>query len=163
MKLVKVTAVDIPTIQRLAYEIWPPTFSEILSKEQLNYMLQMMYSEEALCQQLDQGIVFLLAHEEEKAIGFVAYEINYKDSGKVKIHKLYLLPSTQGKGYGKRMIDEVAALGKSKAQKSLSLNVNRYNKAYDFYLKIGFEKVGEENINIGRGFLMEDAIMEMKL
>ena len=163
MKLVKATAVDIPTIQKLAHAIWPPTFSEILSKEQLNYMLQMMYSEEALYQQLEQGIIFLLAIEEEKAIGFVAYELNYKDAAEVKIHKLYLLPTTQGKGYGKRMIDEVASIGKSHAQKSISLNVNRYNKAYDFYLKIGFDKIGEEDIDIGQGFLMEDAIMEKRL
>ena len=43
---------------------------------------------------------------------------------------------------------------------ALTLNVNRFNKAIDFYLKNGFKIIKEENIEIGNGFLMEDYVME---
>ena len=43
------------------------------------------------------------------------------------------------------------------------LNVNRYNKATDFYIKLGFEISYEEDIDIGNGFLMEDYVMKKRL
>ena len=43
---------DIKTIKELAYRIWPSTFKDILSLEQIAYMLDMMYSEESLSKQM---------------------------------------------------------------------------------------------------------------
>ena len=43
----------------------------------------------------------------------------------------------------------------------LELNVNRYNKARFFYLKQGFIMIGEEDIEIGEGYFMNDYIMEL--
>jgi ribosomal protein S18 acetylase RimI-like enzyme len=43
------------------------------------------------------------------------------------------------------------------------LNVNRFNSAFDFYEKLGFEKVGEEDVELDFGYLMEDYILEKKL
>lgn len=77
-----------------------------------------------------------------------------------KIHKIYVLPNTQGKGIGKLLIDEVLKIAKQKKQSSLTLNVNRDNRAIQFYKHLDFKIVGEENIPIGNGFLMEDYIME---
>lgn len=124
------------------------------------YMLNMMYSQSSLQQQKSEGIQFLLAKEDGRPVGYAGFQCNYHQVGKTKIHKLYLLPVTQGKGYGKRLIDHISDIALKNLDTALTLNVNRYNKAYDFYLKTGFVKTGEENIDIGNGFLMEDAIME---
>ncbi len=150
-------------IQSLAHLIWPETFAEILSAEQMAYMLEMMYKPASLAKQQSNGCIFLLALANGVEVGFASYELNYKKTGKTKIHKLYLLPETQGKGFGRKMIEKIAEIAITNQNTSLILNVNRYNKAYEFYLKTGFIKTGEEDIDIGNGFLMEDFILEKNL
>ncbi len=149
------------TIQQIAHETWFPTFAEILSIAQIKYMLEMMYSMEAIAEQVEQkNHVFLLAQEDINCLGYASYETNYKGTDKTKIHKIYVLPSAQGKGVGKSLMNEIIEIAKKNNNSTLSLNVNKHNKAIYFYEKIGFEKVGSENIDIGNGFLMEDLIMD---
>ena len=106
---------------------------------------------------------FLLAKEEEETLGFCSYELNCEDSNKVKIHKIYILPDTQGKGLGKLLIQKIQDLAQKNNSDALSLNVNRFNVAKSFYEKIGFKIVAEEDIEIGEGWLMEDYVMEKSL
>ncbi|MNQ75341.1 putative acetyltransferase [compost metagenome] len=73
------------------------------------------------------------------------------------------MPETQGKGIGKKVIDEIAELALDNNSTSLILNVNRFNTALGFYKKIGFEIVDEVNIDIGKGYLMEDYVMKKGL
>jgi ribosomal protein S18 acetylase RimI-like enzyme len=73
------------------------------------------------------------------------------------------LPETQGKGIGKKVIDEIEKLALDNNSTALILNVNRFNTALGFYKKIGFEVVDEVNIDIGNGYLMEDYVMEKQL
>jgi len=136
---------------------------KILSPEQVNYMLEMMYSLEAITEQiLVKGHHFLLLSEGEDYLGFASYELNYL-SGTTKLHKLYVLPETQGMGAGRLLIQKIEATAAANGNDKVSLNVNRYNSAVNFYLKNGYTKSGEEDINIGNGYLMEDFIMEKAL
>ena len=72
-----------------------------------------------------------------------------------------MLPETQGKGFGKFMIDEIIRIAKSNDQKGIFLNVNKYNKAKFFYEKAGFIVSKEEVIDIGNGYVMDDYVMEL--
>ena len=163
MNIIQASKSQLPIIAKLAYEIWPSAYGEILSKEQLNYMLDKFYSLEALTEQLDvSNHVFLLAEENGKFIGFASYELNI-DGNKSKIHKIYVLPETQGKGFGVQLINHIENKAKSAYNDILFLNVNRFNKALYFYNKLGFEIAFEEDIEIGSGYLMEDFVMEKKV
>ena len=53
-------------------------------------------------------------------------------------------------------------LFKHNGAKILQLNVNRFNKAKDFYLAMGYKIIAEEDIPIGNYF-MNDYIMEKNL
>jgi diamine N-acetyltransferase len=151
-------------IQAIANKTWPATFGEILSPEQIKYMIDMMYSKAALkTQVLEKQHVFVLVKENQTYLGYLSYELNYKKSSTTKIHKIYILPEMQGKGIGKIFFKYVTEIALKNGDKILSLNVNRDNSALQFYEKIGFQKVGEEDIDIGNGFLMNDAIMEKSL
>lgn len=151
-------------IQDIAGKTWPVTYGSILSAEQIQYMFSMMYDLEALKNQAEaKNHHFIIAEEEGNFLGFASYEFDCDEEPKTKIHKIYILPETQGSGIGKKMIYYISEKAKNHSQKSLSLNVNRFNDAIHFYTKIGFEKVGEEDINIGNGYLMEDFIMEKKI
>lgn len=166
IKIHQATIGDIPVIQRIAYHTWPVTFEHILSMEQLTYMLDMMYSTVSLAQQFQQrGHTFLLAGiGEQEPMGFAAFEINYQGSPVTKIHKIYILPDGQGKGLGRSLFKHISQESIEKGNRVLSLNVNRNNsKAVEFYQKNGFEVVGEEDIQIGQGYLMEDYILEKNL
>ena len=99
---------DIAKIQEIAKITWPITYGEILTKEQLDYMLDLIYSDEALSKQIqNKEQLFYLISDSESVIGFIGIEHNYKNEAITKIHKIYLLPETQGKGFGKFMIDEI--------------------------------------------------------
>ena len=158
--LEKITKNQLPIIKDLAYTIWPIAYGEILSKEQLNYMLDNFYSVDNLSNQMDSGQVFELLLEDKNVIGYLGYEFNCKETGLLKIHKIYLLPEMQGKGFGKFMIDEVFKIAKSNNQKGVFLNVNKYNKAKFFYEKLGFVISKEEVIDIGNDYVMDDYVME---
>lgn len=160
--LEKITKNQLPIIIDLAHAIWPSTYGEILLNEQLNYMLANFYSVDNLSNQMDNGQVFKLLFEDKNIVGFVAYEINCNETDLLKIHKIYLLPETQGKGFGKFMIDEVIKIAKNYNQKGVFLNVNKYNKAQFFYQKIGFTIIKDEVIDIGNNYIMDDYVMELK-
>lgn len=159
--LEKITKIQLPIIKDLAYSIWPSTYGEILSREQLNYMLDNFYSIENLENQMDKGQVFKLLFEDSNIVGYLSYEFNCIETGLLKIHKIYLLPETQGKGFGKFMIDEVIKIAKENQQKGIFLNVNKYNKAQFFYNKLGFNISKEEVIDIGNNYIMDDYQMEL--
>lgn len=158
------TSSDIKQIQNIVHITWPITYGEILSKEQLDYMLDLFYSDEALTLQYNKREqLFYMIYEDKTDLGFIGIEHNYSGKALTKIHKIYLLPETQGRGIGKKVIDEIAKLALDNNSKTLVLNVNRFNTALGFYKKIGFEVKEEVDIEIGNGYLMEDYVMEKSL
>lgn len=164
MQIVEATTDHIYNIQVLSNVIWPATFSNILSQEQISYMMDMMYSTSSLEKQMNElNHHYLLAEEDGEYLGYLSYELNYKGTPITKIHKIYVLPSIQGKGVGRLFIDAVSKLALKNNNTLLSLNVNRYNRAIDFYKRMGFDFFASENIDIGNGFLMKDYVMNKDL
>lgn len=158
------TVNDIKTIQDITYKTWPITYGEILTEEQLKYMLDLFYSHEALAAQFQKKEqLFYLISDENAVVGFIGIEHNYNKEPITKIHKIYLLPETQGKGIGKMAFEKIAELALENNSASLLLNVNLFNKALNFYEKIGFKIKEEVNIEIGNGYLMEDFVMQKQL
>ncbi|CCG54070.1 Putative acetyltransferase, GNAT family [Flavobacterium indicum GPTSA100-9 = DSM 17447] len=150
-------------VRDLAFKIWPNAYGQILSSEQLEYMLNKFYSIDALVQQLQKGQCFFIIEDNSEAIGFLAYEINCNESNQLKIHKIYVLDTYQGKGVGRLLIDFAIETAKRKLQKGVFLNVNKFNKAQFFYEKLGFTIVKDEVIDIGNNFVMDDYVMELPL
>ncbi|HEU0226533.1 MAG TPA: GNAT family N-acetyltransferase [Arachidicoccus soli] len=155
------TTLDIPFIQHIVKVTWPITYGKILSNVQINYMLEKIYANDSLTEQMNNGHHFYLLMEDSVAIGFIDVEKISKK--KTKLHKIYLLPDHQGKNYGKVLMGFAIEKAKENNSDSLQLNVNRYNLALNFYLKQGFKIVEEVDIPIGNGYFMNDYIMEKAL
>lgn len=151
---------EIVIISNLAEQIWPKTYSDYISKAQLRFMLDKMYNEDELLGQLQQGHVFLIATENGKDIGFAGFSLVDTLHQAFKLHKLYVLPEAHGKGVGRILVNEVVNLARKKGGKTIQLNVNRNNKAKDFYLKEGFNIKETVDLDIGNGFFMNDYVME---
>lgn len=148
---------DIKYIQQIAAETWPVAYKNILNQEQLDYMLGLFYSAPSLEQQLKDNHHFFLAIKEANAVGFASF--NNIEADVYKLQKLYVLPSVQGSGAGKELLKTVETVAYSMGGKYLQLNVNRKNKAKDFYEKNGYTVIAEKDIDIGNGFWMNDYIM----
>jgi len=163
MKLVACGASHLPIIIDLTKRIWPEAYGAILTKDQLDYMIAKFYNETALLELMVKGHVFYLAQDDyQNYVGFVSYELN-SEPNKTKIHKIYVLPETQGAGLGRQFFEFVKENARVKQQKAIYLNVNKYNKALYFYEKLGFSIVKEEVIAIGNNYVMDDFVMEIAI
>ncbi len=154
---------DIFIVNHLAKKVWPDTFREILSPDQIEYMLSWMYDVNTLEEQVQTGHLFYLVTYNGVPAGFVGLEPNFPDADFLRIHKLYVLPEFHGTGLGRTLINHCIDLAFDLGLHTLHLNVNRFNKSVKFYEHVGFKIVGEEDIKIGKGYLMEDYIMELKI
>jgi ribosomal protein S18 acetylase RimI-like enzyme len=61
------------------------------------------------------------------------------------------------------LIQFAISFAKNEQQKTIELQVNRHNKAKDFYTKIGFTIKEEKDFDIGNGYFMNDYVMEYLL
>ena len=152
---------DIPLIRQLCFKVWPQTYAAILSQEKIDYMLEFMYSSDSLEKQMNNGSQFIFVYEGEEPVGFAAYF--EKHPSIIKLDKIYILPSQQGKGTGKFVIDYILDEIKQKGATALQLQVHRQNKARNFYEKLGFVIIEEKDFDIGNGFFMNDYVMEKVL
>jgi GNAT superfamily N-acetyltransferase len=153
---------DISVIQLITYQSWPDAYKNIIPAAQIIYMMDLIYSTEALERQMTkEHQQFVLVYECVNPVAFAAFSEIEKNI--YKLHKLYALPNQQGKGLGKMLINHIIEEIKKLGAKALRLNVNRFNKAKNFYEHLGFTVIKEEDIDIGEGYFMNDYVMEKKL
>ncbi|MDF3026126.1 MAG: GCN5-related N-acetyltransferase [Fluviicola sp.] len=154
------TLEDAPAIQEIAETTWPISYAGVISPEQIRYMLDLMYNQMKITTAIrDPQQAFWLAEENGTVLGFCGIEHGYPEAGFTRIHKLYILPSTQGSGLGKILLDQVEKEARKNGNSKLHLNVNKRNKAVGFYHKQGFTTDREEVIDIGNGYVMDDFVM----
>ena len=166
MNMVRIEYADtaaIPLIQELSLKVWPQTYQHILTREQIEYMLQLMYSTEALQQQMQDGQQFLVAWLEDLPLGFASYGLSEME-GEFKLHKLYVRTDVQKTGAGKALLWFVMDEVKKRNGHHLVLQVNRQNEnAIGFYQHMGFRIEHQYDVSIGNGFYMNDFIMGITL
>lgn len=174
LSVTKATPADIPLIRQLTFAIWPQTYGSIISQEQIDYMLEMMYSPEVLQKQIEEeGCTFIIVYDYSEPVGFASFAQLTEPGGHPadneteptiwKLNKIYILPSQQGKGTGKFTINYIVDEIKVKGAKALQLQVNRENKAKDFYEKLGFKIIQTADFDIGNGYFMNDYVMELPI
>ena len=150
------TESDIEMIIDLAIKSWFPTYKNINSKEQNEYMFSIWYSPEGLLKQMNEGQTFILILDGDKYIGYASYTMIVEHE--FKLNKIYVLPESKGKGFGKKLLNEIENIVKSKNCLKLFLNVNRGNNAVEFYKSQGYQIIREENIPFDN-FWMNDYLM----
>lgn len=155
----------ISIIQKIAYETWPDTFQKVMPFEQIDYMLELIYNESSLqTQMLEKEHQFILVQKDEQPFGFTSYELNYNNEAQLMIHKIYLLPQSQGLGIGTKLFNLLSDIAQQKNNKRLRLKVYYENhKAIGFYEKYGFKQIGTETTDIGNGYNILDNVMIKEL
>ncbi len=149
---------DLLKIEKLARTIWPTAFKDIISNEQINFMLDWMYNLEQMLNELKKGTVYEIIYLENQSVGFCAYT---KKTNAIKMDKLYIIPEKQKMGIGSKVIDHIYEYVQEQKLDSLFLAVNKNNsKAINAYIKNDFKIIEKVKNDIGNGFFMDDYIME---
>ena len=145
---------DIELIQALAREIWITHYTGILSADQIEYMLNLMYSENTVREEIKNGVLWQLITLDEIPKGFLSLTTSVN---KLKLNKLYLLPGYHGHGFGQMALAHVVDYAESHNISEIHLTVNKKNyKAIKAYEKAGFTKSGSQVTDIGNGYVMDD-------
>jgi len=162
-EIIEGNATHVPVIVEIAETTWAATYRTILAPDQMRFMLDTIYAADTLLSVMRDGTQkFLLLKEKDGYAGFASYGKRLEEPGVFKLHKIYVLPDHQGKGYGKLLLDSVKKQLVPQNAIALDLNVNRYNPAQDFYKKLGFKIIKEEDVPIGQYF-MNDYVMRLEL
>lgn len=158
----KATIEDCPLINKLASKIWEPTYGSILSREQLDYMFDMMYAPENLLKQINElHHQFFIIYADGEPSGYLSIETVDRDL--YEFQKIYSLPALHGTGIGRYIIEQGIEYLKSihPGPFTVELNVNRQNPAVGFYKHMGFHEHATRDFHIGDGYYMNDYIMRM--
>lgn len=151
-------------VAHIAQQTWPISYKEMITEDQIQYMLDLFYAPEALQEQfIKLKHDFYLISKADKPIGFASVAWDSPETKQCKLHKLYILPDYQACGAGKALLQKIIAMAKEKHQENLFLNVNRKNPALYFYQKIGFEIIELQDIPIGNNYEMNDYLMKLSL
>ncbi|MBR5599846.1 MAG: GNAT family N-acetyltransferase [Bacteroidaceae bacterium] len=167
--IIPATTVDIPAIRSMAEIAFRHTYSSILTAGQVDYMMEWMYSTESLEKQFMDGHRFFIAVINDAPCGYLSIQkerVTEDDVTVYHLHKLYIMPDRQACGTGKMLFNEACeyvSKDKETAKARIELNVNRYNKALGFYLKMGMKIAEEGDFAIGNGYYMNDYIMSLEL
>lgn len=155
---------ELPCLRELAHTIWWATYPAIISRDQIQFMLDWRYSPEALAQTWREGVLrYELLLEDGAPIGFLGHG-PADVPGEWKLSQIYLLPARQKHGLGQRMIRHVAEVARHAAKSWLILTVNRRNShAIAAYQRAGFAIRESANFAIGNGYVMEDYVMALPL
>ena len=150
---------DLRIISSMGFSIWNEAYGDILSPEQIFYMLKKYQSFEAIKDQVDgHGYTYLMLREGGTPIGYCGFA---PDDKGLFLSKLYILDGFRHKGYSAKVFDHLDEVAREKGLDRIYLTVNRDNShAIDVYRHEGFEIAGEQDVPIGEGFVMNDYIME---
>lgn len=156
LELVPASAADIPEVRRLAEIIWREHYPSVISVAQIEYMLEKMYSEESLLQEMQSGTRFDFIAQNGQNLGFMGYRPELDDRA-MYLSKLYLLPACHGQGIGKYALERLQDIAKEEGLDSLYLYVNKRNvKAIQAYQRFGMASEAEMVRDIGQGYVMDD-------
>jgi ribosomal protein S18 acetylase RimI-like enzyme len=158
MEIQPISIQDIENIQTIASQIWNKYYIKILSQEQIDYMLNLMYNSNQIKFEIENDFFWFKFLFNNNIIGFTSFSI--LNNNKYKLHKLYIDTNYHNKGFGFKAINFIIDFLKNKNATYLTLNVNKYNtQAINFYKKNGFQIIDSVVVDIGNNFVMDDYIM----
>lgn len=154
------TKESIAEVARLASEIWHEYYINILSREQIDFMLDQFQSIAAINEQIfNQGYLYYGFYlENTNMIGYLAVK---EEEGKLFLSKLYISKEHRGKGFASQAFLFLEKLCTSLKLSHIWLTVNKNNaSSIEVYKNKGFNIVDEQVADIGHGYVMDDYIME---
>ncbi len=161
MKLIPVlTEEQINKTAVLADEIWHEFFPAIISVSQIDYMVEMFQSVNAITKQINEnGYKYFLMHKNGTYAGYLA--IQPQADGRLFLSKIYVKKEYRGQGFARQAFAFMDEYCKKNNHHAIWLTVNKHNdSSIAAYKKSGFSIVGEGVQDIGNGYVMDDYFLE---
>lgn len=156
IKIIKTGTQDCHDLAILARSIWLEHYTPIIGIDQVEYMLGKFQNEQAIKDQILDGVDYYLVKSNQHNIGYMALK---QRANHLFISKFYLAEACRGQGIAHLMLNKVKEIALSMGLEKLELTVNKYNFAYQAYLKMGFENIDSIETDIGNGYIMDDYVM----
>jgi ribosomal protein S18 acetylase RimI-like enzyme len=156
----KASIYDIDLIRNLALQIWPQTFENLVTPQQLITMLNRKFSKSSLVNQINHQHEFYIIYNQDKAVGFFSISMDEKVC---RLHKLYIIPGFQGSGIGMEALRLILNLCNKNQQTKLVLSIHKNNEAIAFYEKAGFIITGVQKRQVDKDSFITEWQMEMPL
>ena len=145
VSFVPITSDKLSHVTMLAHRIWPDAYADILTQQQLDNMLALIYSRENLEKEMQSGHQFWVAYHGIKPLGYASV---YNEDDIIWLRKLYVDPTMQGQRIGVRLMH--AAVSSVLPASEIRLLANPKNTAaHAFYTHLGFTKIGEVPVKMG--------------
>lgn len=146
----------------LADEVWHEFFVSILSKEQIDYMVDKFQSYDAFLRQIaEENYEYYFLRQDGKDLGYTAIA---QQGDRLFLSKLYLMKENRGKGYASQAFSWLKELCRERGVTVMWLTVNKYNDhSIAVYEKKGFRTVRAQVTDIGSGYVMDDFVMELEI
>ena len=142
----------------LAHRIWPKAYEGILTPEQIENMLERIYTYDNLQKETDAGHQFQVAYLGNMPVG---YGSAYLDDDIIWLKKLYVDPNYQGQRIGVRLMH--ATVSQLLPASEIRLLANPKNTpAHRFYQHLGFTQIGTVPVKMG-DWEFCDCLFSMKL
>ncbi|AJC12669.1 MAG: GNAT family N-acetyltransferase [Berryella intestinalis] len=163
------------TLAKLAEEIWLEYWPALIGEDQARYMIDRFQSLDAIRRDMaapHHAYEYWLvvdpdldpAPTDERPWGsVVGYTGGYSEpeTNRFFISKIYLLDSARGRGHARKTIEHYDELSRQRGHEAMYLTVNKGNvlgiRAYE---GTGFKTIEAVVNDIGRGFVMDDYVME---
>ncbi len=163
MEIVEVkTLEDIQKTAELADAVWHECYAELLSLQQIEYMVDKFQSPQEIEKQIkEQSYHYYLVKNENRAVAYMGVQVQDRQ---LYLSKIYILKEYRGQGLAQSLMNKANSLGAMYACISIWLTVNKGNeRAIAAYEKEGFQRIREQCVDIGAGFVMDDYVYEKTL
>ncbi|MBR0386086.1 MAG: GNAT family N-acetyltransferase, partial [Erysipelotrichaceae bacterium] len=145
---------DLADLAAVAAQIWKECYGEMLSADQIDYMLEQFQSVPAFSKQLKEGYCYRGLFLDDQLIGYTGSRI---EGNRVFLSKLYLQKACHGNGYGHLLLEDVRQ--RYPQADAIWLTVNKHNPTFEMYEHWGFRVTDAVVTDIGEGYVMDDYIM----
>ena len=156
------TEPEISIVSGLAKIIWNDHYVSIIGEDQVNYMLNKYQTPKAITSQINtESYEYFLIRAEGKPVGYIGIIHRHSE---LFLSKFYILGNERGKGIGHEGLNFLIARCKAYGSDFITLTVNKNNvDSILAYEKMGFEKYGEVESDIGGGYVMDDYLMRLRM
>ena len=160
----KATIKDAAVICRMATEVFPETYKNILSDEQMEYMMGCMYSTETLSKQMEEkGCMYFIAYLGSEPMGYVCIQPDGEDL--FHLQKIYVLPRYQKYNVGSKLFEKaVEVISEIHPQPcTMEMNVNRSNDSLALQEHLAMKKPYLGDPHLAGGLYMNDYIVAINV
>lgn len=146
----------------LAAAIWNEYWPSLIGQDQTDYMVASFQSFDAIDRDMRENAYeyWFLVDDAGEVVGYTGGHAE-PETNRFFISKIYLLSNARGKHYASKVIAFYDDLCRERGYKAMYLTVNKHNDlAIRAYEAKGFKTIEAVETDIGKGFIMDDFIME---